>query len=227
MDHRTWVIGGRRGIGQAITNILDNRDGAFVSATDEDDVNVTSMLQLTRHYATFKPHTIVYCAGINKLMPAGDSFDEFDAMNMLDINALGFIRVMALIGATEIGHRPINVVAITSDASRIPMRNSMAYCASKAALTMAVRCAARELAPHTSVNAVSPGTVARTSMTDSTDTQVEEIKGWKSGESRKKDNHSNPMGRRALPSEIASAVIMVLNAPHYMTGAIIEVNGGR
>jgi NAD(P)-dependent dehydrogenase (short-subunit alcohol dehydrogenase family) len=222
---RAWVIGGRRGIGKEITLELEHRD-VFVMPTDETTVDVTSMFQLTKAFDDFKPNWIVYCAGVNKLMPAAD-FDEFEALNILDINALGFMRVIHLVAEARPHLQPRSVVAITSDAATRPMRNSMAYCASKAALTMAVRCAARELAPGVQVNAIAPGIIADTPMTEYTDQAVEAIRHWTPEQAMQYEAAGIPMGRRGTKEEIAHMTYRILDSVQYLTGAIIEINGGR
>lgn len=221
---RTWVIGGKQGIGQAITQGLEEQGGP-VLPTDKE-VDVTSTMQLRDAYSDFRPDYIVYCAGINHLMPAA-TFDEFEALDILDINVLGFMRVIHLVAANQDMHKVRSIVAISSDAATHPMRNSMAYCASKAALNMAVRCAARELAPHVRVNAIAPGPVADTAMSAAVDRQVLEIKGWTHKNLEKDVAAGIPMGRRAMKSEIAEVVSRVLLFPQFATGMIIEVNGGR
>jgi NAD(P)-dependent dehydrogenase (short-subunit alcohol dehydrogenase family) len=222
---RAWVIGGRRGIGKAITLELERHD-IFVMASDETTVDARSVPQLAKAFDQFKPNWIVYCAGVNQLMPA-HTFADADALNMMDINALGFMRVISLAAAAEAHLKPSSIVAISSDAARIPMRNSMAYCASKAALSMAVRCAARELAPAIRVNAIAPGVVEGTAMSEAIDRQVEAIKHWTTDEADQYLMTSVPMGRRAAMDEIAHMVYTTLDGPQYLTGSIIEVNGGR
>jgi NAD(P)-dependent dehydrogenase (short-subunit alcohol dehydrogenase family) len=223
---RVWVIGGLSGIGAAITKEMQEQ-GYQTLANDQDfGGNVLSMRQLLSSFKGFRPHYIVYCAGINKIMPAS-VFDEFEALNILDVNALGFMRLMRIVAEDYIEHKPRSIVAISSDAATHPMRNSMAYCASKAALNMAVRCAARELAPHVQINAVAPGSVDDTPMSRQIDEEVRETNGWSEEEARAYELSRIPMRRRATATEIANVVRDVLTAPAYLTGAIIEVNGGR
>jgi NAD(P)-dependent dehydrogenase (short-subunit alcohol dehydrogenase family) len=124
-------------------------------------------------------------------------------------------------------YKPRSVVAISSDAATHPMRNSMAYCASKAALSIAVRCAARELAPHVQVNAIAPGPVSDTPMATAVDAQVLKIKNWTPEQYEEDIAKGIPMGRRGLKSEVARLTYSVLVSPQYLTGSIIEINGGR
>jgi NAD(P)-dependent dehydrogenase (short-subunit alcohol dehydrogenase family) len=140
-----------------------------------------------------------------------------------DVNVLGFMRVLR--AAVHTGCR--SIVAISSDAATRPMRTSMAYCASKAALDMCVKCAARELAPEIRVNAVSPGMTLGTAMTEYIDKTVPAMRGWTPEEAWEYEHSQIPAGRRARPEEIAQVVYDVLVGPEYMTGSIVTINGGR
>ncbi len=91
------------------------------------------------------------------------------------------------------------------------------YAAAKAAVHTFTRGLAKELAPHgIRVNAVSPGMF---------DTAM--IEGRVSDEVGKALQAMTPLGRYGQPPEIAPVVMMLLGAgASYMTGEIIEVNGG-
>jgi 3-oxoacyl-[acyl-carrier protein] reductase len=171
---------------------------------------------------------IVYSAGVNQLAwisqlagPHGDVFE-----NTWNVNCQGFIRIMA-------NHEMLfpdaegSAVAISSDAARRPMRGSVAYCSSKAALDMAVRTMARELAPRWRVNAISPGSTEGTFMTQHLDEEIPVFRNWSKHQSRQYEISQIPMARRAYPEEIAHFTAQVLEGPDYLTGAILEVNGGR
>ncbi len=91
------------------------------------------------------------------------------------------------------------------------------YAAAKAAVHTLTRGLARELAPHgIRVNAVAPGMV---------DTPM--LEGRVSPEAAEKLKALTPLGRMAEPSEIAAVVLMLLSPGcSFMTGEIVEVNGG-
>jgi len=119
-----------------------------------------------------RPSQIVCTAGINESFSlraeglAGGMCDAFV------VNALGPIRVlqewMHMLETTEVGTMPSpkQFVAISSNSAHIARRQSIAYCASKAALSMALRCAAREIAGEgVLVYGYEPGLLAGTPMT--------------------------------------------------------------
>ena len=107
------------------------------------------------------------------------------------------------------------------------MRGSVAYCASKAALNAAVRVMARELAPLHRINAVAPGMVEDTPMTDYIDRNLPEFRGWALEYVAEYERQNTPSGRRATKSEVAETIVWVLFGPEQMTGAILDINGGR
>ena len=86
------------------------------------------------------------------------------------------------------------------------------YCASKAALLSITRSLAQELAPTIRVNAVGPGAIL--------------FQVWESEEKRAAILSSIPMKRQGLAEEIAETVLFLASGPDYITGQIIDVDGG-
>ena len=86
------------------------------------------------------------------------------------------------------------------------------YCASKAALLSMTRSLAQELAPDIRVNAVGPGAIL--------------FQDWESEERRSAVLSSIPMGRQGNTEEIAETVLFLAAGPSYITGQIIDVDGG-
>ena len=89
------------------------------------------------------------------------------------------------------------------------------YCASKAALDMVVRVAAREWAPAIRVNAVAPG-VTDTPMLGPAPREG----AWLTGVAGR-----TALGRLGRPEDIAEAIVAV-HGMGWVTGQIIECDGG-
>ena len=86
------------------------------------------------------------------------------------------------------------------------------YCSSKAGLIGATKALARELAPNICVNSIAPGVVTWPGDFD---------------ESQKKQQLSLiPLKRVAQPSEITAAIVFLLEND-YITGQVLNVDGGR
>ncbi|MFK8018482.1 MAG: pteridine reductase [Pseudomonadales bacterium] len=115
------------------------------------------------------------------------------------------------------------IINITDIHSEIPLRQYSAYCASKAGLLGMTRSLALELAPNVRVNAVAPGAIL---WPEDNDDGSDDPHGY--GEEAKKNILSRiPLGALGSAPDIAKAVkFLALDAP-YITGEVINVDGGR
>ena len=93
-----------------------------------------------------------------------------------------------------------------------PWANYTLYCSSKAGLIGATKALAKELAPKICVNAVAPG------MVNWPDDFCEDEK--------KRQLSFIPAGRIAATDEIAAAIIFLIEND-YITGQVLNVDGGR
>jgi 7-alpha-hydroxysteroid dehydrogenase len=109
------------------------------------------------------------------------------------------------------------VINISSAVGRVAGRGYLAYGTAKAALAHYTRLAAADLAPRIRVNAIAVGSVATSALdivlTDDTlRTQME---------------RETLLGRIADPEDIAAAIVyLAAPASAYITGKILEVDGG-
>ena len=87
------------------------------------------------------------------------------------------------------------------------------YCSSKAALHMLTRVMARALAPDIAVNCVAPGTI------DAGD-------GKEDPDFMARVASRTPMQRNGMVEEVASAVLYFATASRFITGQIMNVDGG-
>lgn len=97
-----------------------------------------------------------------------------------------------------------------------PMRDYGVYCISKAGLLMLTKTLAKECGPAVRVNAVSPGSVMLPEG-ENTLTPVEQDKILSRVILR----------RHGTAKDIAKAVLYLVNEADYVTGTILEVDGGR
>lgn len=220
-----WVIGGTSGIGAAVASLLEER--LEIPSATGTDVDVTIPEELMLYQRRCGPWDgVVFSAGVNQLSWIKTLNQQWQ-QTIMDTNYGGFVNLLRVLLNDE-RQRPIHVLAVSSDAARRPMRTSLAYCSSKAALNMAVQCAARELGPKGwRINAIAPGMTDRTEMTAYIDKAVPAIRGWTPQQAREYERSQQPVGRRGTPEEMALMILDVLYAPDYLNGSIIEVNGGR
>jgi NAD(P)-dependent dehydrogenase (short-subunit alcohol dehydrogenase family) len=209
------------GIGETIANLAD---GPFVVARPTpQEMDVTSFDAVKKYLDEYGPFdNTVYCAGVQYLGKL-DELDPADIQAIFDVNVVGFINVMAaLVRQQKMGR----MCAISSLAGRVPMTGSIGYCASKAALNHAVRCAAREMKSDWQITAIVPGTVANTPLTTSVDQQVMDIRGWDRDELLRQEQIRQPYGRRINKSEVAQLVMATFTGPMTLTGSVIDLTGG-
>jgi NAD(P)-dependent dehydrogenase (short-subunit alcohol dehydrogenase family) len=101
-----------------------------------------------------------------------------------------------------------------------------AYCASKAGVIALTQSAAAELAPDIRVNSVAPGNVGTPMHFDALEVEAE-ARGLSVAEMQEIEWSKIPLGRPADPDEIASAMLFLASpASSYLTGAVLDVNGG-
>lgn len=164
---------------------------------------------------------VVNCAGI----PAHTGFRGVSAgewRSVLDVNLIGAYNVIDSCADFLAAGDPAAIVNITSmEATRVialtnPDPNPH-YAASKAALAMLTRTAARALGGHTRVNSIAPGFVATPMAVEHGDTSTlppqlaDRI----------------VLDRWARPHEIADAAAFLLSdQASYITGADLRVDGG-
>ncbi len=109
------------------------------------------------------------------------------------------------------------VISVSSVMGRVAGRGYLAYGTAKAALAHYTRLAAADLAPRIRVNAIAVGSVA-TSALDIVLTN-DELRG--------RMEQATPLGRIGDPEDIAAAALFLASpAGGYITGKVIEVDGG-
>jgi 7-alpha-hydroxysteroid dehydrogenase len=109
------------------------------------------------------------------------------------------------------------VVNISSTVGRVAGRGYLAYGTAKAALSHYTRLAAADLAPRIRVNAIAVGAAA----TSALDIVVTDAG------LRGQMERATPLGRIGDPAEVAAAVVFLASpAAGYITGKVLEVDGG-
>lgn len=93
-----------------------------------------------------------------------------------------------------------------------PWAEYVAYCSSKAGLIGATKALAKELAPSICVNAIAPGTVTWPDDFDETE--------------KKQQLALIPLKRIAEPDEVTKAIMFLLEND-YITGQVLNIDGGR
>ncbi|MDZ5446983.1 SDR family oxidoreductase [Micromonospora sp. 4G57] len=156
---------------------------------------------------------LVNAAGIYPANPLQQmNAEDWDRVQHVNVRA----PVLLTVALAAQDHRPSAVVNISSGAATRARPGAAHYCTSKAALEMATKACAVELAQAgVRVNAVAPGFIE-------VDSPVNPVT----------DDYAaavsvNPLGRTGQPYEIAAAALwLASDAASFTTGAILRVDGG-
>lgn len=109
-----------------------------------------------------------------------------------------------------------SIVNITDIHGERPLRDYAVYCLTKSGLLNMTKVLAKELGPNVRVNAVSPGAII-----------------WPEGENTLSDEEKNKiiketvLKRAGSPADIARAVLFFVRDAEYVTGQVLDVDGGR
>jgi pteridine reductase len=102
-----------------------------------------------------------------------------------------------------------------------PLRGYTVYCMAKAALAMATKSLALELAPDVRVNAIAPGAILWAEQPACAGA------GGSSDAKKSALLARTPLARTGTPEEVAEAVRWLLQDATYSTGQVLRLDGGR
>jgi NAD(P)-dependent dehydrogenase (short-subunit alcohol dehydrogenase family) len=219
------VIGGASGIGAAVAELHRADDVPTVvwdiTGTRDITCDIAQPEEIDRALeATISqvglPRWVTITAGIGHSgLLTETSADDWD--RVMHVNARGpWLCMRALAQAMTAAGATGSMVATSSVSAHLVDRNMGAYCASKAALSMAVKVAAFEWGPvGIRVNAIAPG-VTKTPML-----------GRATGGSPWLDavSERTPLGRLGEAEDIGRAIIS-LHHMEWVTGQVLDCDGG-
>lgn len=227
----TLVVGARpNSIGAAVAHLLNTEPfygEHFVSTAGLTDEDFNVDIRMPMDVKSLVDHTpwdhVICTVGINEETDLiGGSVS--DLMNSLDKHLFdNFVYPMLLFKAwlktvpNEYGSH--HFVFLSSNSAHVPRSKSLAYCASKAALSQAVRCAGRAVPPSVCVYAYEPGWVVGTPMSNEVMARLQlSDKGnlMRGGE---------PMDVMDLAKLICTN--LMLGGPRVLNGMTISLDGGE
>jgi 7-alpha-hydroxysteroid dehydrogenase len=203
---------------QVATSIEATGRRAVVVAGDLSDVDLMGSLAQTAHRAFGRLDIIVNNLGGSMPRPLLDTspraLEEAFHFNVSAGHALVRAAVPQMLEGDTPGG---SIVSVSSVVGHVAARGYLAYGTVKGAVEQYTRLAARDLAPRIRVNAVAVGSTA-TSALDIV---------MSSDELRTTMEDATPLRRIGDPDEIAAAILfLVSDAGSFITGKILEVDGG-
>lgn len=108
------------------------------------------------------------------------------------------------------GGRIVNLADVSAER---PWPDYIPYCTTKAGVVAITRGLAKALAPDILVNAIAPGTVL-----------------WPEGypdEAKERELRRTPLKRTGTPEDVARAVLFLLQEADFVTGQVLNLDGGR
>jgi 3-oxoacyl-[acyl-carrier protein] reductase len=235
------VTGASRGIGNAIAislaecgakiiahyhqdlnasqELLDNLAGSGHKIVQANLAVVSDILRMMEELSTLKIDVLVNNAGVYIEKPMLEmDFGEWMSVweQTIGLNLTGPAHLSCLVSRKMVAQGGGRIINITSRGAFRGEPDALAYGASKAGLNSFGQSLAKALAPkNVLVFTVAPGFVE-------TDMAREALEGPRGEEIKSQ----SPLNRAAQPEEIASLVAyLATDAPAYMTGSIVDVNG--
>lgn len=238
------VTGASRGIGRAVAialaeggwkhiTICADRDAEGLSETERillnsssacrvisllgdisDEAFVQELVDRACSEAGAPVDVLINNAGIS-IVGLVQDLSYADWHRIVDVNLSSVFLTSRAVIPGMVREQAGHIINVSSMWGRVGASCEAAYSATKGGVIAFTQALAKELAPSCiSVNAVAPGCVD-TVMNDHLTSEekaalAEEI----------------PAGRFASPSEIASVIVGIAQAPAYMTGQVIGIDGG-
>ena len=214
MKKKTLVIGGTKGIGKAITEVLSDHECFIVSRSESFLPNHFMVDAQTGDLPEIDGLTgLVYCPGSINLKPFHRLTQE-DFIDDYQKNVLGAVRVLQFYFRT-LKKNQGSVVLFGTVASQQGMPFHASIAAAKGGLESLARSLAAEWAPNIRVNVVNPSL---------TDTPLAEAL-LSTEQKRENAAQRHPLKKIGSPHDIAKAAVFCLEND-WITGQTIGVDGG-
>jgi NAD(P)-dependent dehydrogenase (short-subunit alcohol dehydrogenase family) len=222
------VVGGSGGLGKLIMLELFEHGIVAIDWSRESGVDVTdySLIKAGQHLIWPTVDILINCAGVNVLNWM-ENLHPDDWEITFDVNVKSIWQTTALLLPKLRGGTIVNV---SSNAAKVPMRCSLAYNASKAAVSMMTKQMARELGPRHDITVfgIAPNRLKGTPMSNMVSNQVQILRGWTEQQEHDYQLASIPAGEETPPALVAEFLCFLLSSKErhrYLQGCEIPYGG--
>lgn len=177
---------------------------------------------------------LINCVGVNYIEWFSNvDFNEFDRLMMLNVKS-HLILLQELLGNVpfkdDVDYNWFRdtgcLVEIISNASHMPMTNSVVYNATKGAQHIATLALARELRKThgLTIFGVSPNKLKGTGMSDYIESRVPGLRGWTPEQAHEYQLSALPAGEETPPEAVANFITYLVSKPEhhkYLTNTVI------
>ncbi|HZQ07385.1 MAG TPA: SDR family oxidoreductase [Anaerolineae bacterium] len=201
------------GDAQRVTALIRRRGGnaeIFGANLSNDAERVELVHQVNRTLGTVRI-LINSAARFDKGTFEDTSLEEWDANFAVNLKAV--FHLSQLMAAQQNGRVRGNIISFTDWRGLRPGSDHFAYTVTKAALIAMTEAMALALAPRIHVNALALGAILPPP--GATAAKIEQL------------IEETPLKQFGSPRDVTNAVIYLLTAGTYITGAVIPIDGGR
>lgn len=222
------VTGSGSGLGAALVDVLteehvvigwDHAYGMDVCVPPEED----NLREVCSRVGDSRLDVLINCAGVNDIDWL-ENFTEDRWDRVMNTNAKG-IYMMSRACLPLLKESRGTIVNIVSNASHMPMTNSLAYNASKGAAHIMTLQLARELKRHQiTVFGVSPNKLAGTGMSRYIDDVVPSVRGWSYEEAKQYQINALLAGEETPSTLVAEFIAFLLATKQrhrFLSGCVI------
>lgn len=237
---RVLVIGAQpQSLGDAVVEAVDRRGWQPIAAGisgEQIHCDATSNRAVREAITQTRPHHVVCTVGRN-LPGTIEGKGWYTSMKeQMEVNYYAPMIVVSEwarfwrqhlkdITAQEWGGMTLHCAVISSNSAHIARSTSGGYCASKAALSMGIRCAAREQARQPfAIYAYEPGWLEGTPMSD--DVEERMIATLRDGDVPP-PMHRIPNDNEVNPDALADMIVCNLSLGPWLNGTTMRLDGGE